>query len=159
MQIEVVLAAAFEIVGERSRHPAIGFLKPQHLPRRGALRGEPCGGGLDAGAQLQQRHQEFLVGRRIRHPCKHIGIENVPAFLRPHDRAAARARFDQPLGGERAQPLSQRGPADAQLAPKIGLDRQQRAGRKLAFNDVAPDRIADGEPLRTIVLRAAARLR
>ena len=118
-----MLAAALEIVGQRVGHSAIGFLDFDDLPRRGALCGETRSRGLDADAQFEQRHQEFLIGRRIRHPSEHVRIENVPAFLRPDDGATARARFNKPLGGERAQPLAQRRPAHPELSPKLRLGR------------------------------------
>ena len=56
-----------------------------------------------------------------------------------------------PLAASARKPFAQRGPADAQLAAKIGFDRQEFARAELAFEDVTPDRIAHREPLRTAV--------
>src|SRR4051794_15265443 len=136
VEVEVGGAAGVEVGRQAPRHGEAGGLDPGQVGRGGALGGERRGRGLDDPASLDQRRDELGVGvAALGLPGQEVGVEQVPGVALADRHPEPRTRLDQPLGGEEADRLPQRGPADPEAAAQLGLVRQPLARRPVTLQD------------------------
>lgn len=122
-------------------HELLGVVECGFVAVRGAFGGKACRWQLKHPAAFEVRADEVESAGRSQCCGENVGVEDVPAVLRQHNRALAVFDVDEAAFLEGTDCLPGGAAAHLERLREIGLLRQHLSGLPIAGNDLADDRL------------------